>query len=156
MSLRRSRDAATSSFFLSFHAPCVFHPWRFETMPKRTDIHSVLIIGAGPIVIAKRAEFRLFRHAGLQGAQGGGLPRHPHQLQPGHIMTDPEFADRTYIETHHARVRRKNHRAANWTKCGRSGVPIVDRLPACQVARTSCLQSHTSLVLLPPSVARPH
>ena len=68
-------------------------------MPKRTDISSILVIGAGPIIIGSGVRVRLFGHAGVSGAEGGGLSRHPRQFPtPATIMTDPEFADATYIE----------------------------------------------------------
>jgi carbamoyl-phosphate synthase large subunit len=66
-------------------------------MPKRTDIKSILIIGAGPSSSA-RLRVRLLGRAGVQGAAAGGLPRHPGEFQPATIMTDPDLADATYIE----------------------------------------------------------
>src|SRR4051812_38821942 len=67
-------------------------------MPKRTDIHSVLIIGAGPIVIGQGCEFD---YSGTQACKA--LKEEGYQVilvnsNPATIMTDPEFADRTYIE----------------------------------------------------------
>jgi carbamoyl-phosphate synthase large subunit len=65
-------------------------------MPKRTDIHSVLIIGRRPIIIGQACEFD---YSGTQawGAQEEGYRVVP-STNPATIMTDPEFADRTYIE----------------------------------------------------------
>jgi len=67
-------------------------------MPKRTDIHSVLIIGAGPIVIGQACEFD---YSGTQACKA--LKEEAYRVilvnsNPATIMTDPEFADRTYIE----------------------------------------------------------
>src|ERR1700727_3389812 len=67
-------------------------------MPKRTDIHSVLIIGAGPIIIGDAWEFD---YSGLQACKA--LREEGYRVilinsNPATIMTDPEFADRTYIE----------------------------------------------------------
>src|SRR5213596_1742759 len=67
-------------------------------MPKRTDIHSVLIIGAGPIVIGQGCEFD---YSGVQACKA--LREEGYRVvlvnsNPATIMTDPEFADRTYIE----------------------------------------------------------
>lgn len=42
-------------------------------MPQRTDIHKVLIIGSGPIIIGPGLRNRLFRHSGLQGIEKTGL-----------------------------------------------------------------------------------
>jgi carbamoyl-phosphate synthase large subunit len=67
-------------------------------MPKRTDITSILIIGAGPIVIGQAAEFD---YSGTQAAKA--LKAEGYRIvlvnsNPASIMTDPEFADATYIE----------------------------------------------------------
>jgi carbamoyl-phosphate synthase large subunit len=67
-------------------------------MPKRTDISSILIIGAGPIVIGQAAEFD---YSGTQAAKA--LKAEGYRIvlvnsNPASIMTDPEFADATYIE----------------------------------------------------------
>ena len=68
-------------------------------MPKRTDIHKILIIGAGPIVIGQACEFD---YSGTQAWQGGfreeGYEVVLVNSNPATIMTDPEMADRTYIE----------------------------------------------------------
>src|SRR6201986_3280145 len=71
---------------------------RFFRMPKRSDIHTVLIIGAGPIVIGQACEFD---YSGVQACKA--LREEGYQVvlvnsNPATIMTDPEFADRTYIE----------------------------------------------------------
>lgn len=67
-------------------------------MPKRTDIHSILIIGAGPIVIGQACEFD---YSGAQACKA--LREEGYQVilvnsNPATIMTDPEMADATYIE----------------------------------------------------------
>jgi carbamoyl-phosphate synthase large subunit len=67
-------------------------------MPKRTDIHSILVIGSGPIVIGQACEFD---YAGAQACKV--LRREGYRVvlvnsNPATIMTDPEFADVTYIE----------------------------------------------------------
>src|SRR5882672_1522231 len=67
-------------------------------MPKRTDIHKVLIIGSGPIVIGQGCEFD---YSGTQACKA--LREEGYQVvlvnsNPATIMTDPEFADATYIE----------------------------------------------------------
>jgi carbamoyl-phosphate synthase large subunit len=67
-------------------------------MPKRTDISSILIIGAGPIVIGQAAEFD---YSGTQAAKALRAEGYRIVLvnsNPASIMTDPEFADATYIE----------------------------------------------------------
>jgi carbamoyl-phosphate synthase large subunit len=67
-------------------------------MPKRTDIHSILIIGSGPIVIGQGCEFD---YSGVQACRA--LKEEGYRIvlinsNPATIMTDPEFADATYIE----------------------------------------------------------
>tara|TARA_B100001778_G_scaffold7482_1_gene6092 strand:+ start:3705 stop:7040 length:3336 start_codon:yes stop_codon:yes gene_type:complete len=67
-------------------------------MPKRTDIHKVLLIGSGPIVIGQACEFdysgtqacRVLREEGYQVILANS--------NPATIMTDPDFADATYVE----------------------------------------------------------
>ena len=67
-------------------------------MPKRTDIHTILIIGSGPIVIGQGSEFD---YSGVQAckvlrAQGYRVVLV--NSNPATIMTDPDFADATYVE----------------------------------------------------------
>ena len=67
-------------------------------MPKRTDIKSILIIGAGPIVIGQACEFD---YSGTQACKA--LKEEGYRIvlvnsNPATIMTDPELADATYIE----------------------------------------------------------
>src|SRR3954447_774745 len=67
-------------------------------MPKRTDIDSILIIGAGPIVIGQACEFD---YSGVQACKA--LREEGYRIvlvnsNPATIMTDPELADATYIE----------------------------------------------------------
>jgi carbamoyl-phosphate synthase large subunit len=67
-------------------------------VPKRTDIHRILLIGSGPIVIGQGAEFD---YSGTQAAKAlreEGFEVILVNSNPATIMTDPEFADRTYIE----------------------------------------------------------
>jgi carbamoyl-phosphate synthase large subunit len=67
-------------------------------MPKRTDIHSVLIIGAGPIVIGQACEFDYSGTQACKALKEEGYRVILVNSNPATIMTDPEFADRTYIE----------------------------------------------------------
>src|SRR5215212_10191579 len=67
-------------------------------MPRRADIHRILIIGSGPIVIGQAAEFD---YSGTQAAKAlreEGFEVILVNSNPATIMTDPEIADRTYIE----------------------------------------------------------
>ncbi len=67
-------------------------------MPKRTDIHSVLIIGAGPIIIGQACEFDYSGTQACKALKEEGYRVVLVNSNPATIMTDPEFADRTYIE----------------------------------------------------------
>ena len=67
-------------------------------MPRRDDLKRILLIGSGPIVIGQGAEFD---YSGTQAAKA--LKEEGYEVilvnsNPATIMTDPEFADRTYIE----------------------------------------------------------
>src|SRR5688572_26125475 len=67
-------------------------------MPRRADLHRILVIGSGPIVIGQAAEFD---YSGTQAAKA--LREEGYEVilvnsNPATIMTDPEVADRTYIE----------------------------------------------------------
>jgi carbamoyl-phosphate synthase large subunit len=67
-------------------------------MPKRTDIHSVLIIGAGPIIIGQACEFDYSGTQACKALREEGYRVVLVNSNPATIMTDPEFADHTYIE----------------------------------------------------------
>ena len=70
-------------------------------MPRRNDLETILIIGAGPIVIGQGCEFD---YSGVQACKA--LREEGYRIvlansNPATIMTDPEFADATYIEPIH-------------------------------------------------------
>ena len=70
-------------------------------MPKRTDIETILLLGSGPIVIGQACEFD---YSGTQACKA--LKEEGYRIvlvnsNPATIMTDPAFADRTYIEPLH-------------------------------------------------------
>jgi carbamoyl-phosphate synthase large subunit len=73
-------------------------------MPKRTDIKSVLIIGAGPIVIGQACEFDYSGAQACRALREEGYRVILINSNPATIMTDPEMADATYIEPIHWRV----------------------------------------------------
>jgi carbamoyl-phosphate synthase large subunit len=73
-------------------------------MPRRNDIHRILLIGSGPIVIGQACEFD---YSGTQGAKA--LQQEGYEVvlvnsNPATVMTDPEFAGRTYVEPLHVDV----------------------------------------------------
>lgn len=67
-------------------------------MPKRTDIKSILIIGSGPIVIGQACEFDYSGTQAIKALKEEGYRVILINSNPATIMTDPEFAHRTYIE----------------------------------------------------------
>jgi len=67
-------------------------------MPKRTDIHSILIIGAGPIVIGQACEFDYSGAQACKALRDEGYRVVLVNSKPATIMTDPAMADATYIE----------------------------------------------------------
>ena len=67
-------------------------------MPKRTDISSILVIGAGPIIIGQACEFDYSGTQAIKALKEEGYRVILVNSNPATIMTDPEFADATYIE----------------------------------------------------------
>ncbi len=67
-------------------------------MPKRTDINTILLIGSGPIVIGQACEFDYSGTQAVKTLKELGYRVVLINSNPATIMTDPEFADRTYIE----------------------------------------------------------
>ncbi|HRK18761.1 MAG TPA: carbamoyl-phosphate synthase large subunit [Hyphomicrobiaceae bacterium] len=67
-------------------------------MTKRTDIHSILIIGAGPIIIGQACEFDYSGTQAVKALKAEGYRIVLVNSNPATIMTDPELADATYIE----------------------------------------------------------
>ena len=67
-------------------------------MPKRTDIKKIMIIGSGPIVIGQACEFDYSGTQACKALRSEGYEVVLVNSNPATIMTDPEIADRTYIE----------------------------------------------------------
>ena len=67
-------------------------------MPKRTDISTILIIGAGPIIIGQACEFDYSGTQACKALRAEGYRIVLVNSNPATIMTDPDMADRTYIE----------------------------------------------------------
>jgi carbamoyl-phosphate synthase large subunit len=90
-------------------------------VPKRTDIHKILIIGSGPIVIGQACEFDYSGTQACKALREEGYKVVLVNSNPATIMTDPEFADATYIEpiTPEAVERSSNARSPT-RRCPRS------------------------------------
>ena len=67
-------------------------------MPKRTDINKILIVGAGPIVIGQACEFDYSGAQACKSLKDEGYKIVLINSNPATIMTDPDVADKTYIE----------------------------------------------------------
>src|SRR5437867_8434072 len=67
-------------------------------MPRRTDLHRILLLGSGPIVIGQAAEFDYSGTQAVKALKEEGYTVVLVNSNPATIMTDPELADRTYIE----------------------------------------------------------
>src|SRR5438045_7756363 len=67
-------------------------------MPKRTDLKKILLIGSGPIVIGQACEFDYSGTQACRVLRQEGYRVILANSNPATIMTDPDFADRTYVE----------------------------------------------------------
>src|SRR5215510_5458875 len=67
-------------------------------MPKRTDLKRILVIGSGPIVIGQACEFDYSGTQACKALRAEGLEVVLVNSNPATIMTDPELAERTYVE----------------------------------------------------------
>src|SRR5665647_3547351 len=67
-------------------------------MPRRADIHRILVIGSGPIVIGQAAEFDYSGTQATKALREEGYEVILMNSTPATLMTDPDIADRTYIE----------------------------------------------------------
>src|SRR6201982_3543969 len=72
--------------------------WRRFVMPRRRDLHSICLIGSGPIVIGQACEFDYAGCQALKVLREDGFRTIVVNSNPATIMTDPGFADRTYLE----------------------------------------------------------
>ena len=67
-------------------------------MPRRTDLHKILIVGSGPIVIGQACEFDYSGTQACKALRADGFEVVLINSNPATIMTDPDLADFTYIE----------------------------------------------------------
>lgn len=86
-------------------------------MPKRNDIQSILIIGAGPIVIGQPVSSTIPVRASLQGVARRSTRVILVNSNPATIMTDPEMADATYIEPITLKLSKKSSLSAPMRCC---------------------------------------
>ena len=86
-------------------------------MPKRTDLTSILIIGAGPIVIGQACEFDYSGTQATKALRADGYEVILVNSNPATIMTDPNLADKTYVEPLTAPTSKKSSAANGPTRC---------------------------------------
>ena len=87
---------------------------------RRNDLHRILIIGSGPIVIGQACEFDYSGTQACKALRADGYEVVLVNSNPATIMTDPELADRTYVEPLSRRVRSKRSSARSGpTRCSR-------------------------------------
>ena len=79
-------------------------------MPKRTDIKKIMIIGSGPIIIGQACEFDYSGTQACKSLRSEGYEVVLVNSNPATIMTDPEIANRTYIEPLSKELSRSDHR----------------------------------------------
>ena len=84
---------------------------RGSLMPRRDDLESILLIGSGPIVIGQACEFDYSGTQACRVLREEGYRVILANSNPATIMTDPDFADRTYIEPLDVRGAHRDHRA---------------------------------------------
>src|SRR6185503_319191 len=97
---RRRRPAHTTRTTCSIVSPSCWASTllRKAVMPKRSDIRHILVIGSGPIVIGQACEFDYSGTQACRVLRAEGFRVSLINSNPATIMTDPEFADATYIE----------------------------------------------------------
>jgi carbamoyl-phosphate synthase large subunit len=107
-------------------------------MPKRTDIQSILIIGAGPIVIGQACEFDYSGAQACKALKEEGYRVILVNSNPATIMTDPETADAVYIEpvdwrTVERIIEKENpmHSCRRWADRPRSTARSISFAKAC-------------------------
>ena len=114
-------------------------------MPKRTDIKSILIIGAGPIVIGQACEFD---YSGTQACKA--LKEEGYRIvlvnsNPATIMTDPDLADATYVEPITPEIVAKIIEKPNGrTRCCPPWAGRPRSTARCRCARWACWTSSAS------------
>ena len=101
-------------------------------MPRRNDLHRILIIGSGPIVIGQACEFDYSGTQACKALRADGYEVVLINSNPATIMTDPDLADRTYVEPLSVAfaeevIRRERPDALLSTVGGQTGLNLVGR-----------------------------
>ena len=114
-------------------------------MPKRTDLRKILLIGSGPIVIGQACEFDYSGTQACKALREEGFEVVLVNSNPATIMTDPEMADRTYIEPLTPEYVGQGHRARAARRAaadrGRADRRSTWRWPSRRTARSTATGS---------------
>jgi carbamoyl-phosphate synthase large subunit len=113
-------------------------------LPKRTDIKRVLVIGSGPIVIGQACEFDYSGTQACKALRSEGLEVVLVNSNPATIMTDPEIADRTYVEPLTPEVLAKIIEKERPTRCCRPSAGRPRSTSRWRSARTARSRSSAS------------
>ena len=130
-------------------------------MPKRTDLETILIIGSGPIVIGQACEFDYSGTQACRVLRDEGYRVVLVNSNPATIMTDPEFADATYVEPLDVQsltriIERERPDALLPTLGGQTALNLVDRARrsrACSTSTASSSSAPASRPSTPPRTA---
>ena len=114
-------------------------------MPRRDRHQSVLVIGSGPIVIGQACEFDYSGTQACRVLRAEGLRVVLVNSNPATIMTDPEFADATYVEPITAGVRRaRSSPRSGPTRCSPPSAARPRSTPRWRCTRRVCSRSTAS------------
>ena len=120
-------------------------------MPKRTDISSILIIGAGPIVIGQACEFDYSGTQACKALKAEGYRVVLVNSNPATIMTDPDLADATYIEPITpeivAKIIEKERERSRDLRCCRPWAGRPRSTPRCRCGAWACWKSTTCTMI---------
>ena len=129
------------------------------SMPKRTDLETILIIGSGPIVIGQACEFDYSGTQACRVLRDEGYRVVLVNSNPATIMTDPEFADATYVEPLDVQsltriIERERPDALLPTLGGQTALNLVDRARRRRRARPSTASSSSAPASRPSTPPR--
>jgi carbamoyl-phosphate synthase large subunit len=120
-------------------------------MPKRTDLQHVLVIGSGPILIGQAAEFDYSGTQACRVLKAEGLRVTLINSNPATIMTDPEFADATYLEPITPEFVTKVIEKERPTPCSPPSAARRRSTPRCRCTRPACSSGTASSSSAPTS-----
>src|SRR5579859_7637593 len=114
-------------------------------MPRRNDLHRILIIGSGPIVIGQACEFDYSGTQAARALRADGYEVILVNSNPATIMTDPDLADQTYVEPLNRRyleaiIERERPDALLSTVGGQTGLNLSVELAEAGILERYCVE----------------